>query len=71
MKNAEPPSGPERSVPYPVGTLLAGHRLLQVLGMGGLGAVYKAIHEFTERPVALKLLLPQYAGSGDARERAR
>ncbi|AUX24985.1 uncharacterized protein SOCEGT47_055260 [Sorangium cellulosum] len=57
--------------PYAPGSVVAGHRLVRVLGTGGLGAVYEAVHEFTQRRVALKLLLPSYASSAQARERAR
>jgi len=60
-----------KTPPYPLGTVLAGYQLLRVIGVGGLGAVYEALHLFTQRPVALKLLLPDHAASADLRERAR
>lgn len=66
--DAQPPS---LVAPYAPGSVVAGHRLIRVIGSGGLGAVYEAVHEFTQRRVALKLLLPGYASSSQARERAR
>ncbi|WP_437924581.1 serine/threonine-protein kinase [Sorangium sp. So ce291] len=57
--------------PYPLGSVVAGHRLVRLIGSGGLSAVYEAVHEFTQRRVALKLLLASHASSARARERAR
>ena len=40
-----------------VGELLAGkYRLVSVLGVGGMGSVFSALHQYTDRRVALKLL---------------
>ncbi len=40
-----------------VGELLAGkYRLLSVLGVGGMGSVFSALHQYTDRRVALKVL---------------
>ncbi len=38
------------------GELYSGYRLRKLIGQGGMGKVYKAIHEFTFREVALKIL---------------
>lgn len=53
-----------------VGGEIAGkYRLLRLLGAGGMGAVYEAVHQFTQRRVALKLMHPSFARSGVAAER--
>ncbi|RME02523.1 MAG: serine/threonine protein kinase, partial [Planctomycetota bacterium] len=39
--------------------ILPGYHILQRLGKGGMGAVYKAIQKSMERPVAIKILSPQ------------
>ena len=47
---------------YPPGTELAGkYRIERLLGQGGMGAVYVALHLGIGRRVALKVLLPQFA----------
>ena len=53
-----------------VGTLLAGsYRIDRMLGQGGMGRVYAGTDVRLERPVAIKVLLPQADGDDTATER--
>ena len=53
-----------------VGNVVAGkYHLTRLLGSGGMGAVYEATHQFTQRRVAVKLMHPQFARSGVAAKR--
>src|SRR5438034_6656931 len=52
-----------------VGTELAGHRVLSVIGRGGMAVVYLAEHLRLHRKVALKLLDPDMAEDEAFRER--
>ena len=45
------------------------YRLEQLLGRGGMGAVYLATHLGTERFVALKLIAPQFMRNEEFVER--
>ena len=42
------------------------YRILQYLGGGGMGAVYKALHRVMDRIVALKVINPAYVSRADA-----
>lgn len=48
---------------------LGPYRVLQVLGKGGMGVVFRAEDPHLERMVALKAMLPSMAGSPSSRER--
>lgn len=48
---------------------LGPYRVLQELGRGGMGAVFLAVDTRLDRPLALKVMLPEYAAKPVARER--
>jgi DNA-binding beta-propeller fold protein YncE len=52
-----------------LGEVFAGHRIDTEVGRGGMGVVYRAFHLALEIPVALKVILPEFAASQDFRER--
>lgn len=52
-----------------IGSIVAGHRLLEVIGRGGMSVVYLAEHLELERHVALKILGPELAEDEAFRER--
>lgn len=53
-----------------IGTLVDGrYRVLGVLGSGGIGLVYLCQHELLQKPVALKVLRPEYVSHRDLNER--
>ncbi len=52
-----------------LGSVVAGHRIVRLVGRGGMGVVYEAVEEALGRTVALKLVAPERAGEPGFRER--
>ncbi len=51
------------------GSGLAGYQLEAVVGRGGMGVVWRARQVSLDRPVAIKVIAPEQAGSAAFRER--
>jgi hypothetical protein len=51
------------------GKSLAGYRLIELAGEGGMGRVYRAVQPGIERVVALKVIRPELASDDDFRKR--
>jgi eukaryotic-like serine/threonine-protein kinase len=49
-----------------VGTMLGPYRILECIGDGGMGRVYRAEHVHLERPAAIKFLLTRFATDEEA-----
>jgi serine/threonine protein kinase/WD40 repeat protein len=61
------PGGPGRSLE--AGRRIAGYRIVQELGRGGMGVVYEAVHVDLDRPVALKILATHSAPDSLSQQR--
>ncbi len=70
-----PPRAPaparEVGVQLPPGTVFAGCRVEEVIGHGDMGVVYRAEELALQRPVALKLILPEHSEEERFRVRFR
>jgi DNA-binding SARP family transcriptional activator/tRNA A-37 threonylcarbamoyl transferase component Bud32 len=68
-ERARPPSVRSSRVDLQPGTEVAGYRIVNTLGRGGMSVVYLAEHDWLQRKVALKVLAPQLAEDERFRER--
>jgi eukaryotic-like serine/threonine-protein kinase len=53
----------------PPGTTLGRYEIRRLIGQGGMGCVYEAVHRDLKKRVAIKTLLPGLASNGDAKLR--
>ncbi|HYO95658.1 MAG TPA: serine/threonine-protein kinase [Polyangiaceae bacterium] len=69
VESAEAAAGDDARDPL-LGVLVDGrYRVLRLLGIGGIGLVYLCQHELLEKPVAMKVLRPEYVLHQDLNER--
>jgi len=55
--------------PFPSGTVLGRYRVVRVIGFGGNGTVYEAIHQDLDKRVALKVLHEEVTSDPTSRQR--
>jgi serine/threonine protein kinase len=53
----------------PSGTMLGRYEIRRLIGRGGMGSVYEALHRDLKKRVAIKMLLPTLAANPDAKTR--
>ncbi len=56
---------------FQAGQVVGEYEVVRVLGRGGLGAVYEAVHQISRRAEAMKVMLPEQTGTPDMKERFR
>jgi serine/threonine-protein kinase len=56
---------------FEAGQVVGEYKIVRVLGRGGLGAVYEALHLISQRAEAMKVMLPEQTGTPDMKERFR
>lgn len=56
---------------FEAGQVVGEYKIVRVLGRGGLGAVYEAMHLISQRAEAMKVMLPEQTGTPEMKERFR
>ncbi len=56
-------NGASRIMEHLIGTTIKGYKLLELIGTGGFGAVYRAHQSVVDREVAIKIILPELANA--------
>jgi len=59
----------EQDLPKPGDVVAAKYRVEEILGRGGMGAVFRVTHSVTGKSFAVKWLLPQYNGGQEMAQR--
>ena len=54
---------------FQAGQVVGEYKVVRVLGRGGLGAVYEAVHLISQRAEAMKVMLAERTGTPDMKER--
>jgi serine/threonine protein kinase len=67
--NSSAPGESDEETTLPAGTRLGKYRIVRLLGAGGMGAVYEALHSEIGKRVAIKTLSPAVAAIPGARQR--
>jgi eukaryotic-like serine/threonine-protein kinase len=58
-------------MPFHTGQVVGEYKIVRILGRGGLGAVYEAMHLISQRAEAMKIMLPEQTGAQEMTERFR
>lgn len=71
LEASDPPAPAASGDPLVGTTLDSRYRILRVIGEGGMGVVYEALHVLIEKHVAIKVLRDTFTGRADVVERFR
>lgn len=69
MSEAGEESETDTNEVLPVGSKFGRYSIVRLIGVGGMGAVYEAMHESLKKRVALKTLHPTFAKNPEIRQR--